>query len=162
MGAFDHLPYRPCVGILLTDGRGRLFAGARAHGASGAWQAPQGGVDPGETHLGAALRELVEETGVAEADVTVLAQSETMHRYDLPDEIIPTRWGGRYRGQEQAWFLLRLDAGDDAIDIGTPEPEFTEWRWMTPDEMLDAIVAFKRPVYRDVIDEFRPHLAAAD
>lgn len=35
------------------------------------WDLPKGHVDPGETDLECALRELVEETGIAEADIEV-------------------------------------------------------------------------------------------
>lgn len=153
------LPYRPCVGVMLTDGAGRLFAGARIHGAVGAWQAPQGGIDEGETPEAAALRELEEETGVAPDQVTVLAQSAEWHHYDLPHDVVPKRWGGRYRGQKQVWFLIRLDAGDTAINVDVDHAEFSDWRWMTPDQMVEEIVPFKRPVYRAVLDEFAPVLA---
>ena len=29
MSKADKLPYRPCVGIMLTDGQGRVFVGRR-------------------------------------------------------------------------------------------------------------------------------------
>jgi putative (di)nucleoside polyphosphate hydrolase len=32
--------------------------------------------------------------------------------------------------------------------------EFSDWRWMTGPEMLEAIVAFKRPIYEAVLREF--------
>ncbi|WP_316015495.1 RNA pyrophosphohydrolase [Roseobacter sp. HKCCA0434] len=155
------LPYRPCVGVMLTDGRGRLFAGARVHGAAGAWQAPQGGIDDGETPEVAALRELEEEVGVRADQVSEIARTSDWQYYDLPVEIVPTRWGGKYRGQKQMWFLLRLDTDDAAIDIATEHPEFSDWAWMRPEVLLDEIVAFKRPVYEAVLTEFAPHLSGS-
>ncbi len=152
------LPYRPCVGVMLTDGAGRLFAGARMHGAAGAWQAPQGGIDDGEEPQAAALRELEEETGVQPQHVMVLARTADWHFYDLPHDVIPNRWGGRFRGQKQIWYLIRLDAGEDVIDIAVDHPEFSDWRWMTPEEMIAAIVPFKRPVYKTVLNEFAEYL----
>ncbi|QPH56228.1 RNA pyrophosphohydrolase [Pontivivens ytuae] len=153
------LPYRPCVGVMLTDGRGRVFAGTRADMAEPAWQAPQGGIDPGEDAAQAALRELWEETGVPAEAVTEIARTADWVHYDLPRDKIGVVWKGKWRGQKQLWFLLRLNAGDDAIDIATEHPEFSDWRWMTPGELEAAIVPFKRPVYAQVLREFAPHLA---
>ena len=58
------LPYRPCVGLMLLNPAGRVFAGQRLDNPEPAWQMPQGGIDAGETPREAALRELGEETGI--------------------------------------------------------------------------------------------------
>ena len=47
-----------------------------------AWQIPQGGVDEGETHEEAALRELKEESGLVGK---LVGKSETVYQYDFPD-----------------------------------------------------------------------------
>jgi putative (di)nucleoside polyphosphate hydrolase len=146
------LPYRPCVGVVLTDGQGRIFAGQRADMDMPAWQMPQGGMDEGETPVEAALRELREETGVRKRDVTVLAETADWLPYDLPAEVLPYR--GKYRGQTQKWILVRLDAAEDVIDLTHEDVEFSDWRWMTGAELLDAIVEFKRPIYAAVLAEF--------
>jgi putative (di)nucleoside polyphosphate hydrolase len=146
------LPYRPCVGVVLTDGRGRVFAGQRADMDTPAWQMPQGGIDKGETPVEAGLRELREETGVRKRHVTVLGETAEWLPYDLPAEVLPYR--GKYRGQTQKWVLVRLDAGDDVIDLAHEDVEFSDWRWMTGSELLDRIVEFKRPIYEAVLKEF--------
>ena len=146
------LPYRPCVGVVLTDGQGRVFAGQRADMDTPAWQMPQGGIDKGETPVEAALRELREETGVRKRDVTVLAETADWLPYDLPAPVLPYR--GKYRGQTQKWVLLRLDAGDEVIDLAHHDVEFSDWRWMTGAELMAAIVDFKRPIYAAVLTEF--------
>ena len=153
------LPYRPCAGIVLTDGRGRVFAGERSD-VAGAWQMPQGGIDDGETPEQAALREMEEEIGVRPDQVTVIGLHPDWLDYDLPAESLGRRWTGKWRGQTQRWLCARLDAGDDAIRLDTAHPEFARWRWMTPDEMLGVIVPFKRPIYAAVLGHFFPDAIA--
>ena len=153
------LPYRPCVGVVLINRAGLVFAGRRTDGPASAWQMPQGGIDEGEKPRKAALRELREETGVKADLVEFVAKSPEWVTYDLPEELVGKIWGGRYRGQRQRWFLFRFLGSDTDIDIETDHPEFSEWRWVPADEMLAAIVPFKREVYRVVIEAFRPHLA---
>ena len=59
------LPYRPCVGVMLINADGLIFAGQRKDSPAPAWQMPQGGIDDGEKpREGRRLRELWEETGV--------------------------------------------------------------------------------------------------
>jgi putative (di)nucleoside polyphosphate hydrolase len=153
------LPYRPCVGVVLIDREGRIFAGQRQDSEVPAWQMPQGGIDADETPRQAALRELREETGVAKDLVEFVAKAHHWVTYDLPPELVGKVWGGRYRGQKQKWFLYRFLGRDAEIDIATAHPEFSEWRWLTAEELLAAIVPFKRQVYRQVIDAFRAYLA---
>ena len=148
------LPYRPCVGVVLINADGKVFAGQRADMDNPAWQMPQGGVDAGEDTLAAAKRELLEETGVHEKDITLLRQTADWLRYDLPLDVIPKRWGGKYRGQKQHWFLMRLDRPDSCINIAYHDIEFSDWRWMQASDLLDHIVEFKRPLYEAVFAEF--------
>jgi len=147
----EHKPYRPCVGIMLIDGSGRIFIARRA-GTADAWQMPQGGIDAGETPRDAALRELKEETGTDNA--AFLAESRDWLRYDLPPKFAARKWKGRYRGQAQKWFAFRFKGNDDAFDLTAHHQEFDAWRWATPAEVLAEIVAFKRPVYKAVLKEF--------
>lgn len=152
------LPYRPCVGVCLIDGQGRIFGGTRLD-MPGAWQMPQGGIDPGETPTQAALRELWEETGVTQDKAQILAESADWHRYQLPHDLVPKLWKGRFQGQEQKWFLMRLLGSDADIDITQEPREFGSWQWMGRVEMLANIVPFKRDLYDIVLTEFAAHLA---
>jgi putative (di)nucleoside polyphosphate hydrolase len=153
------LPYRPCAGVALMNRDGLLFAGQRRDSAVPAWQMPQGGIDKGEDPETAALRELWEETGVTEDQVTLVDRTEDWVTYDLPPELLGKVWGGKYRGQKQKWFLFRLEAPDSAIRIDTAHPEFSAWRWIGAADLLAQIVPFKRDVYAEVLAAFRRHLA---
>lgn len=153
-------PYRPCVGLMLFRGD-QVFGGRRRDSAVEAWQMPQGGVDPGETPREAALRELGEEVGLAPSHVEIVAVSRRWVSYDLPERLSRKLWGGRFAGQTQKWFALRMLASDAAINIETAEPEFQAWRWMSAEDMVAAAVGFKRDIYRDVFTEFAEALGAA-
>lgn len=156
MGQYDHLPYRPGVGIMLLNAAGEVFVAKRIDCIAEAWQMPQGGIDPGESPEVAALRELEEETGTNKAEI--IARSAITHTYDLPDELVPKVWKGRYRGQEQHWFVLRFTGQDSDINIETEHPEFLEWKWIPMQQLPDVIVPFKRELYQQLVTEFS-HLA---
>ncbi|MDD2869551.1 RNA pyrophosphohydrolase [Neomegalonema sp.] len=148
--------YRPCVGVALINREGLIFAGRRLD-TPDAWQMPQGGLDKGETPLEGGLRELREETGVKKSRVEVLALTEDWISYDLPDHLMGKVWGGKWRGQKQKWLALRFLGADSDVDITREPVEFSEWRWMKPEDLLAGMVSFKREVYVEVLKRFTPH-----
>ena len=154
----DALPYRPCAGVMLVNAEGRVFVGQRRDSTLDAWQMPQGGIDPGEDALTAAIRELGEETGVAPDKVELIAEAPGEFLYDLPADLIGKVWKGKWRGQRQRWFLFRFLGTDADIDIATEHPEFSIWRWSDPADLPSMIVPFKRKLYEDVLAALGPHL----
>jgi putative (di)nucleoside polyphosphate hydrolase len=153
--------YRACVGLAVFNRDGLVFVGRRRVGANGnlrhSWQMPQGGIDPGETPLEAAKRELYEETNIR--SVALLAETGDWHAYDIPTPLAGLAWEGRYRGQRQKWFAFRFEAGDNEIDVERPggerhKPEFGEWRWEKLERVPELIVPFKRDVYEKIAAEF--------
>ena len=154
------LPHRPCVGVMLFNGEGRVFVGRRSDRSeegvdSTWWQMPQGGLNEGEDPEAGAWRELAEETGVKSARFVARARDWLV--YDLPSELVGIAWHGRYRGQKQMWFAARFEGSESEIDLGPRdghEQEFDAWRWATLQEMPSLVVPFKRKVYRNVIKQF--------
>jgi putative (di)nucleoside polyphosphate hydrolase len=160
--SFAQLPYRPCVGLMVLNRQGLAFIGRRIGGPEHTdethiWQMPQGGIDAGEDPWPAALRELREETNIT--SVHRLGEIADWLTYDIPPEIAGKAWDGKYRGQTQKWFALRLTGQDGEIDIEHPpgghKPEFVEWRWEPLDNLPDLVVPFKRKVYERVVAEFK-------
>jgi putative (di)nucleoside polyphosphate hydrolase len=152
----DRLPYRRGVGIMLLNQAGEVLVGQRLDMPSDAWQMPQGGIDEGETPTSAAWREMQEEIGTCAADL--LAESRAWYRYDLPAELVPRLWQGRYRGQEQKWFAFRFTGADADIAIDGAHAEFSRWRWTPMATLPGLIVPFKRILYTELVAEFG-HLA---
>jgi len=154
------LPYRPCAGVMLVNSANQVFVGQRIDTTLEAWQMPQGGIDPGEDALAAAVRELGEETGVAPEHVELIAEAPHEFFYDLPPDLVGQVWKGKWRGQRQRWFLFRFLGADSDIDIATAHPEFRAWRWSDLADLPAMIVPFKRALYEDVLAAFAPHLGA--
>jgi putative (di)nucleoside polyphosphate hydrolase len=163
MSGRDDLPYRRCAGAMILNPDNFVFVGRRSGGPENAdrgheWQMPQGGIDPGEAPLEAAVREVYEETSIR--SVTLLAEAPDWFSYDIPDAIAGKGWTRRYRGQTQKWFAFRFTGPDSEIDIAAPgggahKPEFEAWRWERMDRLPDLIVPFKRGVYEEVVGAFR-------
>jgi putative (di)nucleoside polyphosphate hydrolase len=144
------------VGIMLINEKGRIFVGQRRDFIRDAWQMPQGGIDPGESPEQAALRELEEETSITA--VRILTKAKEWYRYDLPLRLQEKLWDGQYQGQKQQWFLVRFLGTDDTINIQTQPPEFREWCWVEPAQLVELIVPFKRALYEKILAEFLPHI----
>jgi putative (di)nucleoside polyphosphate hydrolase len=133
----ETLPYRPCVGIMVLNRAGLVWAGRRI-----------------------ALAELYEETGMR--SVSLLAEAPDWIDYDLPPHLVGIALKGRYRGQTQKWFAFRFEGDESEIAINPPpgghEAEFDAWGWKRMETLPELIVPFKRRVYEDVVAAFR-HLA---
>ena len=150
----DARPYRDGVGIALLNDADMVFVGQRIDQTAEAWQMPQGGIDPGEDPLTAALREMEEEIGVAASLAEIIAESRDWLTYDLPPDLADKVWKGRYRSQRQKWYLARFQGQDSDINLETAHPEFNQWRWLRFRQLPDMIVPFKRPIYELIVAEF--------
>ena len=145
---FKNLPLRKGVGIVVLNNENKIFVAKRIDNHKNFWQMPQGGVDDGEDFLKAAYRELEEETSIK--DVELIKELEGTTTYELPNHLLGIIWKGKYRGQEQKWFLMRYLGKDSDINIRTYKPEFLDWKWIELDLITENVVDFKLHVYKEL------------
>ena len=142
------LPLRSGVGIVVLNKKNEVFVAKRIDNQKNFWQMPQGGVDKGESYLTAAYRELEEETSIN--NVELIKELDGLISYLLPENLLGIIWKGKYKGQEQKWFVVRFLGQDSEIYIKTKNPEFCEWKWINLENITDQVVDFKLHVYEDV------------
>ncbi|XP_073157648.1 nudix hydrolase 26, chloroplastic-like [Henckelia pumila] len=153
--------YRRNVGICLINPSRKIFAASRLD-IPNAWQMPQGGIDKNEDPRTGVMRELREETGVTSADI--VAEVPYWLTHDFPPEVgekLKQQWGSDWKGRAHKWFLLKFTGQDKEINLsgdGTEKAEFGEWSWLSPQQIVDLAVDFKKPVYQEVLTVFSPYL----
>lgn len=148
----DLKDYRPGVGIVLFNAEGKVLVAERLDNP-GAWQMPQGGIDKGEEPEKAVFREMKEEIGTDNA--LIIGVMQDWVTYDIPERTAKKLWGGKYKGQKQKWIALEYLGTDSDIDLEADDhPEFSQWKWVPIEDLLDYVVPFKRDVYKRVMEEF--------
>jgi len=148
---------RDAVRVVLADASGRILLFhvlTLEEAPDGWWELPGGGIDPGETYLDAAVREIREETGLA---------------LD-PGEVGPPSWRrdttwrsrGIRRLQHEVVVLARVAAEQPQIvDGGRTQEEVEDLvtvRWW----QLDEIVTSKKRFYPGRLPELLPAFLAGE
>ena len=150
----DKKNYRRGVGMIIINNDGRFWLGKRI--GTEAWQFPQGGIDKGEDIKNAMYRELLEEVGLKKEEVEYVGEAAETIFYDIPKTIRSKVLGGKFKGQEQKWFLLKLKKDNQQIKLDNEDfPEFDKYEWVSYWQPIDRIVDFKREAYRKALSELR-------
>lgn len=154
---WENPSYRKGVGMILVNKDNKVFVAQRVDTRENAWQMPQGGIGRNEETDQAMLRELQEEIGTR--NVEIIVKSKKWYRYDFPEDLAKKLWSGKYKGQEQLWYILRFRGEDKEININTHHPEFRDWKWVDISEVSSLIISFKRDLYEEVIADLWPFIA---
>ena len=146
--------YRPNVAMVVINSTNKVLICRRKNTKT--WQFPQGGIDNGEDIKKAMYRELSEEVGLSKDDVSLVGESNGTITYDIPKTIRSKVLGGKFKGQEQKWFLLKLKKDNSEIKLDNETfPEFDKYEWVSFWQPLNRIVDFKREAYREALSELR-------
>ena len=98
------------------------------------WDLPKGHVDPGESNLECALRELEEETGITSANISIDEEFKFKHSYVVKK----TLDGSVVKTKKLVIFLARLH---HAVDIQLTEHEGYEWfPWSPPHQIQEKTI----------------------
>ena len=63
-------------------------------------------------------------------------------------------WGKIWIGQKQKWFIFKFTGQENDINVETENPEFSEWKWINSNNLIENAVPFKRIVYKTILEEF--------
>jgi len=144
--------YRPNVAMIIVSDnypqKKEIFI-AQRNDLTDIWQFPQGGIDEGEEVKDALFREMEEEIGTRNAEI--VAEYPEWISYDFPPKILKKM--KPYKGQIQKYFLMKL-AKDAKINLDTKHPEFSNYKFVTVDDVLNLTAHFKKPVYEQVVKYF--------
>ena len=147
--------YRPNVGMIVVNDDIEVLWAKRL--GQGGFQFPQGGIKEHETPEQALYRELEEELGLVEKDVSIIGVTAGWLKYRLPEQYLRQDNDRGFVGQKQKWFLLRLTEDESKIDLAkSGSPEFDDFTWVAYWYPIDHIIEFKKSVYERALQELAP------
>jgi putative (di)nucleoside polyphosphate hydrolase len=141
--------YRPCVVVVFTNKDGQILVCERSD-VRGAWQLPQGGIEPGESALNAVYREMREEIGCDRFKIT--GEASGLVKYKFP-EGLKSSISKKWIGQCQSWFKAEFEPSF-APDLSKADGEFVSCGWREAQEIVAGIIEWKRSAYIEGLSKF--------
>ena len=152
-GRATGFPQRPAARAIVLDERDRILLVRFEWPDATVWASPGGGLERGETHEQAIVRELAEESGLRELDLGPCVWTRAHWFVGMAG------WGG----QAERHFLVRARGFEPAPEWSTAElaaEGIVEQRWWTLDELeaADAVFAPRRlpELVRDLLENGPP------
>lgn len=133
--------YRQGVAAIVLNNNDEVLIGQRRTDPTH-YQFPQGGIKKGESAEDALRRELREEIGTEQVDILHKLTDKT--GYVWPKYL---RKKSKFDGQQHQWFVVRLQ---ETAKL-SPSKEFSAFRWVAFDEILNHTSPVRHEVYREVM-----------
>lgn len=125
--------------MILIDKDGYCLLTKRANGKKDAWVFPGGGIDPGETPIIAAQRELKEEAG---ADITLENLVPLcLHESDFDLKAILSQEPGKFYKHNLAIFYIGIltDKTKDSVQLALQKEEVADSQWVHINDLLKIV-----------------------
>ena len=102
------------------------------------------------------IENFYEEVGLKRFDVSIIGKTKHAIKYDIPPSIRSKVLGGKFKGQLQTWFLLKIKDDNYSINLNCDDfPEFDMFDWVSYWYPMSKIVEFKKEAYREALKELR-------
>lgn len=150
MNNVNKLPYRPNVCIIILNKSNEILIGER-YGQKGVWQLPQGGIEAGNSEEETVFKESEEELGISKQYLKIIKKLAAINQYEF--DTPPDYAKGIWCGQKQTFWLARFSGDSKHIDLNSHKPEFMNYKWVNPKDLLNEVEEKRRAGYSGALKE---------
>lgn len=150
-----NLPLRPNVSIILINKLHQVLLGER-FGQPNIWQFPQGGVEENSSLEENVYREIQEEIGLTKKEVKIIKKLDLVNDYEW--SVTPDFYKGKYRGQSQTFWLVKVLDDTSKFILDNTHQEFGQVKWTDINSVLDIVEPARKSGYQKAIIELQAYL----